>query len=191
MQRTKQQFFHTCGTIPNLLHFGNGREYSHVEMAKPLRVVKPNHQDPDWKFPFATRETIDEIRQYMAHFATRLEGWKQNPRTHALPAKERRPDIPWYSVPEQHRAAVQVWFTRKIEELKASGRPITAGKIQSLRMNATNFGRYVLTRKRSANRMNYEKKKRIWLAYLQWSAKQHRKEIELAKPFTPSKVLEL
>jgi len=174
-----------------LLLFGNRREYSHGEMPKPLRVVKPNPRDPSWKFPHASREQIDELRQYFAHFATRLEGWKQNPRTHALPAKDRRPDIPWFSVPEQHRAECQRWFEMKIAELKASGRRITSGKIQSLRMNATNYGRYVLTGKRRANRGHYERRKRIWLTFLEWQAKHDRKEIEISRPHTSSKVLEL
>ena len=158
---------------------------------KPLRIVKPNPQDSGWKFPYASRERIDSLRQYFAHFATRLEGWKQQPRTHALPAKDRRPDIPWFSVPEQHREKVNDWFLRKLEEWKRSGRPLTAGKIQSLRMNAANYGRYVLTRKRAANRMVYERNKRIWLEFLNWQERQDRKEVELSRPLKPSKVLEL
>jgi hypothetical protein len=158
---------------------------------KPLRIVKPDPKDPTWTFPYASRQRIENIRAYMAHFATRLEGWKQNPRTHALPAKQRRPDIPWYSVPVQHRQRVQEWFDRKIAELHAKGVTITAGKIQSLRMNATVFGRYVLTGKRSMNRMHYELNKRIWLAYLDWQAKHEKKEIDIERPATRSKMLEL
>ena len=177
------------GTIPNLLTNDNEQEYS--PSVKPLRVVKPNPRDPSWKFPYASREKIDELRQYFAAFANRLEGWKQNKHTHALPEKDRRPDIPFYSVPEQHRAEAIRWFNMKIDELKKSGRPITQGKINSLRMNATNYGRYVLTRKRSINRMQYERRKRIWLTFLEWDAKQQGKEIEVNKPYTPSKQLEI
>jgi len=151
----------------------------------------PDPSDPSWKFPYATREQIDELRQYFAHFATRLEGWKENPRTHALPLKERRPDIPWFSVPEKFRPQVEDWFQRKLTELKARGVPITRGKIQSLRMNAANFGRQVLTRNRARNKGMYERKKRLWLAYLHWSAAHDRKEIEIAKAYTPSKQLEV
>lgn len=158
---------------------------------KPLRVVKANPRDPAWKFPYATRENIDYLRQYFAKFATRLEGWRQNPKTHALPAKERRPDIPWFSVPPQHREAVEIWFQRKLAEWKQSGRPLTAGKLQSLRMNAANYGRYVLTGKRRGNRSAYERNKRIWLEFLSWQAKQDRKELEASRPRTASKVIEL
>jgi hypothetical protein len=160
-------------------------------MPKPLRVVKPNPQDPGWTFPHATREDIDYLRQYFAKFATRLEGWRQNKQTHALPLKDRRPDIPWYSVPEKHRETVELWFQRKLAEWKTSGRPLTAGKLQSLRMNATNYGRYVLTGKRRANRGEYEKNKRVWLEFLSWQAKQDRKEVELSRPLTASKVIEI
>ena len=158
---------------------------------KPLRPVRANPKDPEWKFPYASRERIDTLRQYFAHFATRLEGWHQNPRTHALHPKDRHPEIPWYSVPEQHRAKVQAWFDFKIAELKAKNITITAGKLQSLRMNAANYGRYVLTGKRRANHAVYARHKRIWFAYLEWSAERDRRDIEIAKDFTPSKRLEV
>jgi hypothetical protein len=175
----------TCAvlTMPNL----QGYRFA----VKPLKPVKPNPKDPEWKFLYASRERIDALRQYFAHFATRLEGWHQNPRTHALHPKDRHPEIPWYQVQERYRPQVEAWFQKKLAECKAQGRPLTAGKIQSLRMNAANFGRYVLTGKRRGNQSYYARNKRIWFAYLEWSAEQDRRGIEIAKDFTPSKRLEL
>jgi hypothetical protein len=157
---------------------------------KPLRVVKRDPKDPDWKFPYASREYIDYLRQYFAAFATRNKDWHDNPHTHVLPPKERRPDIPWYTVPEQHREKVEIWFQRKLAEWKASGRPLTRGKLQSLRMNATVFGRYILTGKRRANHARYDRHKRVWLTYLSWEAQQDRREVELSRPFAARKVLD-
>jgi hypothetical protein len=157
---------------------------------KPLKEVKANPDDPSWTFPYATRETIDELRQYFAAFATRLEGWKMKRHTSVIPPKERDPSIPWQSVPPQHRAKVQEWFENKLKECKAKG-ALTQGKINSLRMNAANFGRHILTRNRARNKAAYLKKKRLWLTWLEWDAQHQRKEIEIAKPFTPSKQLEI
>lgn len=156
---------------------------------KPLRVVKPDPKDPDWTFPYASRQRIENIRAYMAHFATRLEGWKQNPRTHALPPKERHPEIPWYSVPEKFRPEVERWFNMKVAQLPPHRR--TIGKIQSLRMNATVYGRYILTGKRRGKKTQYEINKRIWFCYLEWSAANDKKEIDVTRPLTASKVLEI
>ena len=158
---------------------------------KPLRVVKPNPKDPDWKFPYASRERVDSLRQFFARFATRTHNWTDNPRTHCNHPKDRHPEIPWYQVPEQHREKVEIWFQKKLAEFKATGRPLTRGKLQSLRMNAVAYGRFVLTGKRSLNYRLYCKNKRMWLAFLEWSADQDRRNIEIAKDHTRSKQLEI
>lgn len=146
--------------------------------------------DPGWTYPHATRLQIENLRIYFSHFATRVEGWGKGIKTHALPQKETR-GIPWASVPPQHRAKVEEWFNRKIAELKARGVTPSAGKIRSLRMNASNYGRYVLTGHRRGNRSQYEMKKKKWLRYLEWKAAEDRKELLRARGPEERKVLEI
>lgn len=158
---------------------------------KPLKVVKPDPRDPTWRFPYASRQRVDELRQYFAQFATKPKGWRAQPRTHCTHIKDRHPEIPWYQVEEHLRPRVEEWFQRKVAEWKASRRPLTRGKLQSLRMLAVRQGRWIWTGKRAMNALHYKMRKQVWLAFLEWSADQDRRNIEIAKDHTRSKQLEI
>jgi hypothetical protein len=157
------------------------------------RQMKP--KDPEWTYPYATRRQIENLRIYFSHFATRIRGWHQqkDTDTHALPRVKNKwgTGIPFESVPPQHRARVEAWFNRKLAEIKAQGITPSPGKIRSLRMNAANFGRHVLTGHRRIDRAQYEMRKRKWLRYLSWKAAEERKELLARRGPNPSKVLEI
>lgn len=151
--------------------------------------------DPTWRYPHATRLQIDNLRVYFSHFATRIRGWHQqtDADTHVFPLinGKRGTGIPWESVPPQHRARVEAWFNKKLAELKLKGITPTPGKIRSLRMNATVYGRYVLTGKRRADKSQYDRRKREWLRYLSWKAAEERKELLALRGPNPRKVLQI
>ena len=153
---------------------------------KPLRKVKPNPGDPTWTFPYARRETLEKIRDYFEGFRTggHPRGWHQRRHKRVIA----NPKVQWESVPPKFRAEVQRWFNMKLNQLKQLG-PVTPGKIASLRMNATYYGRHVLTGKRRRNRSAYERRKQIWIAFQEWEKKQASKSQNLEKPKLRSRVL--
>jgi len=157
--------------------------------------LNSKRKDPDWKYPFQTRLQIENLRIYFSHFATRIRSWDQqkDTDTHALRRIKGKwgTGEPWASVPPQHRTRVEAWFNKKLAELKAKRITPTPGKIRSLRMNAANYGRYVLTGKRRANKAHYDLRKRKWLRYLSWKAAEERKELLARRGPSPSKVLEI
>ena len=156
---------------------------------------RKENPDPTWTYPYATRLEIENLQVYFSHFATRIRGWHQqkDTDTHALPRVKGAwgSKIPWESVPPQHRARVEEWFNKKLAELKAKGITPSPGKIRSLRMNAANYGRHVLTGHRMADRTAYEIRKKKWLRYLEWKAAEERKEFLAKRTKSPSKVLEV
>ncbi len=124
---------------------------------------------------------MNRIIAYFASFP-RPQGWKKVP---CVPKIVDNPDkVFWPTVPEKHRPRVDAWFWMKVAEVKRrNGGKISPAKYSSLRGNAINFGVYVLTGKRRANRSDYERKKRIYLAYQEWL------NTEDEKPKTKYKVL--
>lgn len=153
---------------------------------KPLRKVKADPKDPTWLFPYATRKTLEKIRDYFEGFQTggHPRGWKQLGHKAIIAA----PKVQWESVPPKYRAEVNRWFKMKLNQLKQIG-PVSPGKIASLRMNASYYGRHVLTGKRRSNRGKYERKKRIWLSFQDWEKQQTSRDQNLAKPKLRSRVL--
>ena len=151
-----------------------------------MRRVKPDPKDPSWTFPYCTRATLEKIRDYFEGFRTggHPRGWHQ--RRHKSVIKN--PKVQWESVPPKFRAEVQRWFNMKLNQLKQLG-PVSPGKIASLRMNATYYGRHVLTGKRKANHRHYTRRKRIWLLFQEWEKKQANQSQNLEKPKLRSKVL--
>lgn len=156
------------------------------------RRIKPDPNDPEWKFPYATREYIVNLAQYMSEFGKRPTNWhmqqKIGQRTHVL-SENRKNMIPFESVPPYLRFRAEQWFNRKIAECKAEGRPNwpSPGKIRSLRMNACNAGRHMWNGEYYLRYSNYQSKKKMWLRWLDWKAQQERRE---AQEPMPHRVLE-
>lgn len=187
MERTKfQAFSHRAAVYCLSQSVDNCRVCAYRLRVKPLRKVNADPKDPDWKFPYATRGTLEKIRDYFESFQTggHPQGWKQLRHERIIKA----PKIPWESVPPKYRAEVDRWFKMKLNQARQNG-PVSAGKIRSLKMNATYYGRHVLTGKRSMNRLNYELRKRIWLEFQQWEKQQASRDQNLAKPKLRSRVL--
>lgn len=163
---------------------------------RPLMLLYSKRKDPTWRYPYATRLEIENLRIYFSHFATRIRSWKQqkDTDTHALPRGKGGKwgtGEPWASVRPDLRPKVEAWFNRKLAEIQARGITPTPGKIRSLRMNAANYGRHVLTYHRAADRMHYQVRKKKWLRYLSWKAAEERKELLANRGKNPSKVLEI
>jgi len=156
---------------------------------KPLRVVKPDPRDPEWTFPFASRARVTKIRAYFLALPNRQKSWRtQNVKTILTP-KERANLEPWAQVPVQHRDRVEKWFNMKVAQLPAHRR--TVAKINSLRGNAINYGRHVLTGKRRANKGWYDLAKRIWIEFQKWEATEIAREQRASLPPTRRKILEV
>jgi len=130
-----------------------------------------------------------KIRAYFLALPTRPKNWTQYKAKTVLTVKERERLEPWAQVPVQHRDRVVAWFNMKVAQLPAHRR--TPGKIRSLRGNAVFYGRWVLTRKRSANKRKYEMDKRIWIAFQDWEAKEIAREQRESLPPTARKLLEV
>ena len=160
-----------------------------VFSVKPLRVLKPNPKDPEWTFPYASRERVTKLRKYFLALPNRPRNWNTQHAKCILSNKERATLEPWAQVPVQHRDRVDAWFKMKVAQLPAHKR--TAGKIRSLRGNAVCYGRWVLTRKRHFNKMWYDLNKRIWLAFQEWEAKEIAREQRASLPPTARKMLEV
>jgi hypothetical protein len=178
--------FHSGATVARAQLVDKCPVCAYLFRVKPMRRVKPDPQDPDWTFPYATRKTLEKIRDYFESFQTggHPRGWKQL--RHVSVVKGAK--IPWASVDPKHRAEVDRWFKMKLNQLRLLG-PVRPGKIASLRMNAAYYGRHVLTRKRGANRSAYQRRKRIWLAFQDWEKSIVSRAENLAKPKLRSRVL--
>ncbi len=148
---------------------------------KPLKKIEPDPNDPLWTFPYADRATMNRIVWYFeVHLPNRKEGWIQNPKTHALTRAEKKAagNTRWPSVPARNRVRVEEWFQMMLARVKRERGVVTPGKLQSLRMNAANYGRNVLmSTKRCLNRAQYNKDKRLYLAYQEYLTKEIRKAL--------------
>jgi hypothetical protein len=154
--------------------------------------VKPDPNDPTWTYPYATRARIESLAKYMSEFGKRSTNWhmqgKRKESTRVLPNK-RKNKIPFESVPPHLRFRAEQWFNRKVAEEQTKGIlgwP-SPGKIRSLRMNACNAGRHMWNGEYYTRYRHYLKKKKAWLMYLEWKAKQERQDF--SQPM-PHKVLE-
>lgn len=85
--------------------------------------------------------------------------WSNNP------AYKKQP-FPWANVPENLRPVAQEWFNRKIQEWKDSGRPLTWGKINSLRCIATRVAKEFHTGKFGARGKWWNRYKKVWREHL-------------------------
>ncbi len=156
---------------------------------KPLRTVKPSPRDPDWQFPYASRERMAKIRAYFLALPHRARSWTTQNRKSILNDKERATLEPWAQVPVKHRDRVEKWFNMKVAQLPPHRR--TVAKIRSLRGNAINYGRHVLTGHRRANKSQYDRNKRLWLTFQEWQEKELQREVAESLPRTRSKLLEV
>jgi hypothetical protein len=158
------------------------------------RKVKPNPKDPDWVYPYASRQRIENLTKYFMAFGKKPRDWhtQTGKQTHVFDKNRWRREaiIPFESVPPWLRHRAEQWFNRKIAECKAEGRPNwpSPGKIRSLRMNACHVGRNLWTRKNFASFVLYRKNKKAWLLWLEWNAKNERRESQ--EPM-PHRVLEV
>ena len=148
-------------------------------------------KDPTWTYPYQSREKVENLRIYFElHLPNRVRSWKDNPNTHALPPG-RKVKIPWESVPPHFRPNVEAWFQMMVARVKKERGFITPGKLRSLRMNAANFGRQILTGRRRQNHAQYTRMKNQWLRYKAWEAQQQRRELVESRGPMPHKFLEL
>lgn len=160
-------------------------------MARPKK-----NADPSWTYPYQTRQQIENLRIYFElHLPNRIRSWKQQTDvdTHAMPRINGKwgTGIPWESVPPHFRPEVERWFQMMLKRTKAQRGTLTAGKIRSLRMNAANYGRNVLTMKRNANRVWYERRKKQWLQYKEWVAERENIAARIARGPAPNRRLEI
>ena len=163
----------------------------------PYRVpmARKKVADPTWLYPHKSRLYIENLRVYFElHLPNRIRNWdQQTPHdTHALPriGKHWGTGEPWASVPPHFRPKVEAWFQMMIARVKKERGSITPGKIRSLRMNAANFGRNVLSGRRRENHRQYNRMKKQWLMYKEWEAQQQRRELVASRGPMPRKVLE-
>ena len=165
-----------------------------VSMNQKFRVVKRDPKDPTWLYPFARRERIEGLRVYFSTFHKRRKSFASmhaGRRFTGILYHLRKNKIPWESVAPWNRPAAQAWFDKKIAEYKAQGRTITWGIINSVRMNATRFGRSVRTGEAMGKYITYGQRKALWLNYQAWESKQQRQAHVEATGGLPHKVLEL
>jgi hypothetical protein len=141
---------------------------------KPLKVIPPDPADPAWTFPYASRKEIERIVHYFeVHLPNRVDSWAsfKGKRHFALPRKEHeqlRKITRWPSVPEKYRQQTEDWFQKKLKQCIEERGFVTPAKLRSMKMNAANFGRNVLTKKRMWNKIRYDRDKAIYLAYKEW-----------------------
>lgn len=160
---------------------------------KPPRRINPNPADPDWKYPYASRRAIENLEKYFAHFKGSNGGWKQQQKE-GIPttvfSNSRRSRIRWESVQPHLRDRCEQQLSQKIAEERAKGRPgwPTAGKIRSLMGNITRNARYCWSGKLYLSLSMHNQRRNRWLLYLDWKAKEERRE--LVGPM-PRKVLEV
>jgi hypothetical protein len=141
---------------------------------RAVRKIKPNPADPDWKFPFASRERIAELEHYFSTFHERKKQWGfQKPKEVLDPNRKNK--LPWESVPPHRREYAQQLFDGYMEKLRKQGRPITQGLINSRRALATLFAR-TTPRKIFYGYLNYKNRKTLWLAYQDFVNQQQRAE---------------
>jgi len=159
---------------------------------KPLRVIKRNPKDPDWLFRYATRETMERILEYFRTRHLRPNNWKEAKETHVFGTSWQRKKLKperWASVPIEHRDKVEEWFQKKLAAVPEGKR--TQAKIRSLMGNAAFYGRSVLTHKICGRNLHFGGRRKLYRAWLAWTAEQQRKEELASRPPTRSKVLEL
>lgn len=153
--------------------------------------MAPRKKDPTWLYPYMSRERVENLRIYFElHLPNRVRNWNTGPDTHALP-REMYKKTPWASVAPHFRPNVQRWFDMMVERTKKQRGSISPGKIRSLRMNAANFGRNILTGRRRENHKQYTRMKNQWLRYKAWEAEQQRKEFVAKQGPLPHKILEV
>ncbi len=153
----------------------------------------PRKADPAWTYPHLSREKVENLRVYFEmHLPNRINGWK-GVDTHVFPKikGKRGSGEPWASVPPHFRPKVEAWFQMMLARTKRERGFVSPGKVRSLRMNAANFGRYVLTGKRRANKSVYDRMKRQWLRYKEWETQQQRAALVASRGPMPHKVLEV
>jgi hypothetical protein len=144
--------------------------------------------EPIWTYPYATRRRVNLAYARLAKIDCR--NWKDNPRPRVL-YQHRKNKIPWESVRPDLRPQVQQWFDNKIAEYKALGRPITQGIINSVRCNATRYGRQTLTHRYSAMFLHWKTSLHIVTRYEEWLAQQQRSTYVGSLGKTQSRQLEL
>ena len=149
-------------------------------------------KDPDWKYPYASRQMIAELEKYFAHFATRQRSWhdQTNNETHILD-RFRKVKIPFESAPPHLRQRAKEWFDRKAAEWIAVNGPMHAGKYRSLMMNACHVARTEWTSRSFVQRLHYFKSRKKWLRYLHWKAQQERAEMLKQMGPAPNRFLEV
>jgi hypothetical protein len=164
-----------------------------------MRTIKFNPDDPDWKFPYASRRYIDRLRvlfeQTIPDHLRYGWTWKNQPRsyTHALPDKvaaELRKTTRWPSVPPEHRAICERYFQEKMAALTkryGATENIPPGKVRAYRMVIAKFGRYNMTGKRMYALYRRRIDRSMWHRYLDWERQQNM----AALPKTASKVLDV
>jgi hypothetical protein len=161
------------------------------------RYIASRHvdEDPTWRYPFASRKQIENLRIYFEHFRTRPRSWhdQSDKETRVFYPREKKNGhfVIHDSVPPHLRKRADDWFNQKIAELKAQGITPSPGKIRSLRMNRANIARNYWTGKRFADYSLYLAKKNAWLKYLAWEAQQQRTELNRQRGRTRSKLLEV
>lgn len=160
------------------------------------RIVKANPNDPEWKFPYATRRYIEKLRKKFEEYQRNMgkKNWHHQTykQTHVLPMN--RPNkIPWESVPPHWRARCQELFNRKVAIEKAKkihGWP-TPGKIRSIRMNCARAGRHYFNGENHTKHFAYLMARKMWILYQQWEVEQERKKFVMEREPMPHKILEV
>jgi hypothetical protein len=162
-------------------------------VSKPLRRIRPNPKDPDWLFPHASRHAIENLEKYFAHFATSIKGgWKEaqarGVKTTVLPPSKNK--IRWESVQPHLRPRCEEKFNRWMLTEKAKGIPgwPTAGKVRSILGCITRDARYCWSGRLRASLSLHSRRRRMWLAYLDWKAQNERREL---LGTAPHKILEI
>jgi hypothetical protein len=142
------------------------------------RRIKPDPKDPEWTFPFASRQRIENLERYFASLGQKNTAFGSGRKLKPVLPANRPNKIPWESVPPQYRFRCQQLFNRKIAEERAKKIPgwPTRGKIDSLRMNVTNAGRHMFNGEYWVRYFHYKRNKKMWLLWLDWCAKEQREK---------------
>lgn len=152
----------------------------------------PQEHDPEWIYPHATREEIQELERYFRDLAINpRKNWRTKPQTHALERSAAKPGEWWPSVPPHLKQRTQDWFNAKVTKTIAERGSITEGKRRSLRALAARQARDVWSGDFLRRRAQHNGKKLRWNRYLNWLAERQREEIKRNTPPTRSRVLEI
>lgn len=159
------------------------------------QIIKPNAYDgPDWKFPYAHRAYIEQLRSRFCQPKKKPHGWKEVKKTRALPIAEAaklRKWTRWPSVAPEHRERTELYFQHLLEKAKREGKELTPGIIRSRRMLAAFYGRQCLTHKWGGWLAGYYFARKMWRFYLQWEEEQKQQQKQQDLPRTPSKILDI